>query len=238
MRRRRLSLLELVLVVLLLAIALPASTADRRLDFDFYTWGRGAGTTSPASNASLRYGGGVSVEGPFAIGKTAPLRVGVALDIESLPDKGKFSFTDLATFGNHFEVRSHLERELGVFAVDGGTVRTYALIFGGATFKGLGQEPPGPEPRRALRHYAAGLTLEYVSAKGARSWLRVGFGYDGALGPDRWRALLFRWSVELYRALSFDGRGGLGFGEASRVGRLVDFITAGLSVSIADLVRR
>jgi hypothetical protein len=228
---------RLVLGVALLCCT-SASAADQgEVVFDFYAWSRVA---AGGPETKIRFGGGLSVDSPLAIGDDRTFGdIGLSLDIESLPDKGEFSFADLGTWGDYFELSGFLSRQFGSAEVSNGTIRTSVVVFGGATFESLGAQPEGtPEARRALRHYAAGLLLEHRRTDGARSWIRVGYGTDDAVGPPAWRQVLARWSVALKGPLYMDGRAGLAFGEASLSGLQPDYITAGLRLAVDELIAK
>lgn len=235
-RLMALTIARLVVVALVLAGMSAAAHGQEAeaVDFDFYAWSRLAAGAPPAE---VRFGGGLYVSGPLALGAEKSYgEVGAGLAIESLPDRGAFSFADLGTWGNYYELTSHGAYRIGSRTVKGGEVRTYAIAWGGATFASFGPQEPGTiEQRRALRHYAFGFQLEHRSTAGARSWVRAGWGTDEATGPPSWHQLLIEGLVVVKGPVSISARAGVAFGEASLSGAQSDYITAGLRVDIDDL---
>lgn len=216
-------------------VAQPPDEPREPVRFDMYGWSRVA---AGSPETKIKFGGGISVDSPLAIADDYTFgRIGIALEIESLPDKGEFSFQDLASWGDYFELSGFLAKTFGQSRVANGTIRTSVVLFGGATFESIGQQPFA-EPRRALRHYAGGLMLEFIRSDDKRSWLRVGYGTDDAVGPPRFRQMIGRFSVAIDGPVSLVGRWGLAFGEASKAGQQPDYITAGLSVSAGDLLMK
>jgi hypothetical protein len=222
-------------VLLLSAGALHAQEPAEDVEFDLYAWSRVA---AGSPDTKIKFGGGLSVESPLAIGEQETFgRVGLALAIESLPDKGSFSFADLGTWGDYFELSAFLSKQFGTLKVSNGSIHTSAVVFGGATFKSFGQQAPfSVEPRRALRHYAAGVMMEHRRPDGERSFLRVGYGSDDAVGPVKFRQMLTEFSVSLKGPVYLDGRAGLAFGSASHTGEQPDYITVGLRVAVDELI--
>lgn len=218
----------------MLAAALVAASSPARaqapapaVEVSAYTWSRAA-IGSP--DTAIKFGGGLEVRGPLAIGSAALGDIAVRLDIESLPDKG-IDFEDLGTWGTYAELSGSWSKRVGFLEVEGGSVATSVIVRGRTTFEAIDESDVG---RRALRAWGGGLEVEHRSARGV-SRLAAVYGRDEAVGTFAWGQLQVDGTLAIKQAVRFFGRVGLGFGPASIAGDQSDYILAGVGLDLLDL---